>query len=54
MIEKCGCRVTVDSKTQFETVVPCEKHDTWKRFMNAMPKILKTMTKRNNRTLQNR
>lgn len=32
MIEKCGCKVTVDPKTQFETVEPCDKHNTWKRF----------------------
>lgn len=32
MKEKCGCKVTVDPKTQFETVIPCEKHDTWKHF----------------------
>lgn len=45
MTEKCGCKVTVDPKTQFETVKPCEKHDTWKKFTKAMPKLLKKFKK---------
>lgn len=43
--EKCGCIVTVNQKTQFETVKPCEKHDSWKRFTKALGILKKTWTK---------
>ncbi len=43
MREKCGCKVTVDPKTQFETVEPCDEHNSMKRFIKAMPKIIKEL-----------
>lgn len=39
MIEKCGCVVTKDPKTQFETVKPCDKHDSWKRFFKNYVRV---------------
>lgn len=46
MKEKCGCEVTVDPKTQFETVRPCKKHDTWGRFLRGMRSYLKSKKKK--------
>lgn len=41
MIEKCGCVVTKDPKTQFETVKPCDKHDSWGKFEKIWKKYKK-------------
>ena len=39
MIEKCGCEVIRDPKTQFEKVKPCKRHDTWRNFFKVVKKM---------------
>lgn len=44
MKEPCGCEITVDPKTQFETIVECEKHKMlWKDILKKTNKLIKKL-----------